>query len=810
MESDHFNSFFEHKGWDPAPYQKKAFEKVSHGINGLINAPTGSGKTYSLLLPIFIEGMRQNHNKGLFAIWVNPLRAIAQEIKNSADELNSFFGLDWDIAIRTGDTPTSDRQKQKEKPPQILITTPESIHVLFASKGYSDFFSSLSFFVVDEWHELISSKRAVLVELALSRLKSLNHNLNIWGISATIGNLEQAMEVLLGKGDHLKNSVLIRSQKKKKIKAIPLIPKSLSEMQWAGNFGLVLKHKVIEVIKNHGSTLVFTNTRAMTERWYQELLAAYPELAGQIALHHGSLEKETRIWVEEALHMGKLKAVVCTSSLDLGVDFRPVDAIVQVGSPKGVSRFFQRAGRSNHSPGQESIVYFLPTHSMEVIEFLALRDSLKETNFESRPPNMLCFDVLSQYLVTLAVSEGFKKDQILKEIRGTYSFNDIQDQEFEEVMSYILRGGKALESYDDYNKVHLHRADEKYYVTSKGVASRHRLSIGTIVSDQMMRVKYKNGGYLGMIEESFLSRLFKDDAFIFGGKTLKLENISGNVAYVKKAKSKKAQIPSYQGGRMSLTTQLGHRLREAIYEVKQNKQGMPQLIRELIEVQEDYSIIPDRNTLLIEYLEEDQEKHLLVYTFEGRQVHEALASLLAHRISKVLPISFSLAYNDYGFELLTDDKKVDLKTLDFSSLFSPKNLSEDLVQSINSAEMGRRKFRDIAGIAGLIFNGFPGRQVKERHLRNSTSLLFSVFEEYDSDHILFRQAYREVFEYQIEEDRMRKALERIQKQEITLQQIQKPTPFALPIMLDQLRERLSSEKVEERLEKLLGVEIQSL
>lgn len=791
-----YESFFDAKGWKPLAYQKEVYEHYSKGRSGLVNAPTGSGKTYSLLVPMVLAGIQSGHSKGLYALWITPLRAIAQEIKDSAEELIQFYHLNWKVAIRTGDTAPSERKKQLDSPPQILITTPESLHLILASKGYSRFFRTLKCFVNDEWHELLSSKRAVQTELALSRLKSICNEFQIWGVSATIGNLEQAMEVLIGQGN---NGMLIRANIKRKIEVKPLIPLNMNEMRWAGNLGTSLKRKVYEVILSHKTTLVFTNTRAQTERWFQELLESFPDLAGMMALHHGSLDREVRNWVEDALHRGILKAVVCTSSLDLGVDFRPVEAVVQIGSPKGVSRFFQRAGRSNHQPNFPSKIYFLPTHSLEVIEYTALSDSIEQKNFEDRPPVMLAFDVLVQYLVSLAVSDGFVAKEVLKEVRTTFSFADISDEEWNEVLLFITTGGSALKAYPDFRRVEYDPISERYIVRSRKIAMRHRLSIGTIVSDPMIRVKFLSGGFIGTVEERFITRLKADDHFIFSGRTLQLVQLKEDIAYVRRASGRKGQIPSYGGGRMSLSSNLGEQLRISMVNIPNHP--LP-ILSDLVKIQNYYSHLPSAEDFLIEVYRAREGIHIFLYPFEGRQIHEALASLLAWRISKTRPISFSLAYNDYGLELLTTDD-FDWKNTDFKALLSAENLFDDLTASINAVEMAKRRFRDIAGIAGLVFHGFPGKKKKERYLTASSGLFFSVFNDYDPKNLLFRQAIREVYEYQIEEDRLRRCLNRLMRLNFVLKTIEQPTPFCLPIMVDRLREGYSTENIEERLKRVV-------
>ncbi|MGL6268275.1 MAG: helicase-related protein, partial [Chitinophagaceae bacterium] len=382
------------------------------------------------------------------------------------------LGMRWRIGIRNGDTPVSERQKQKRNMPEVLIITPESLHLLLAQKGYSVLFSTLRIIAVDEWHELLGSKRGVQVELALSRiaglalvncqLSTVNRQLSIWGISATIGNLEQARDVLLwpvisAMNNRSKNgfTVIVKAQLSKQIEVESIFPDEIEKYPWAGHLGIKLAHKIIPIVEKSRTTLIFINTRGMSETWYQTLLDISPEWAGAIALHHGSIEQALRLWVEDSLHEGTLKAVVCTSSLDLGVDFRPVETVIQVGSPKGVGRFLQRAGRSGHQPGEVSKIYFLPTHSLELVEAAALKEAIKENLIESRDPMILSFDVLIQYLCTLAISDGFRPAEILSEIQSTYCFKDIIEAEWREVMQFILEGGKALQAYDEYHKAEM-------------------------------------------------------------------------------------------------------------------------------------------------------------------------------------------------------------------------------------------------------------------------------------------------------------------------------------------------------------------
>jgi ATP-dependent Lhr-like helicase len=835
------------KGLKPFAFQEEAWQHIIDGRSGLVNAPTGCGKTFSVFLGAVISFINQHPEKyktkssnGLQLLWLTPLRALAKDIGRAMEEVITELGMSWRVGIRNGDTEMSERQRQKKQMPEVLIITPESLHLLIAQKGYADVFKSLRIVAIDEWHELIGSKRGVQVELAISRLQGLSLNSNadlalarqdiatvqvrsklqVWGISATIGNLDQAKEVLLsplannsspdggslpasrqGREGALDGAVTVRANLRKEVIIESIIPDEIETYPWSGHLGLKLIHKVIPILHSSRTTLIFINTRGMSERWYQSLLDAAPDLAGAIALHHGSIEQDLRIWVEEALHAGKLKAVVCTASLDLGVDFRPVETVIQVGSPKGVARFLQRAGRSGHSPGEASKIYFLPTHSLELVEAAALKNAVEENFIESREPMVLCFDVLIQYLCTLAISDGFRPDEIYKEVKSTFCYGEMTENEWLAILQFITVGGIALQQYDEYKKVEV--IDGLYRITSRRIAMRHRMHIGTIVSESMMKVKFISGGFIGVIEEWFISRLEPGEVFTLAGRNLELVMIKDMTAMVRKSNSKKSIVPSWQGGRMPLSANLGKKLREKLNEATLQPAHDIELevLRPLFQLQEDLSHVPRANELLIEHIETKDGYHLFVYPFEGRLVHEAMAAILAFRISKIVPITFSFAMNDYGFELLSD-QPIPVDDTNVYELFSAKNLLADIQRSVNSTEMASRKFRDIAVIGGLIFQGYPGEQKKARHLQSSASLLFKVFSEYEPNNLLLRQGYQEVFDQQMEEVRLRNMLERIQESKIVITIPRRLTPFCFPIKVDSMREDLSSEKLEDRIKKM--------
>ena len=796
--------WFENKGWEPFAFQREAWAAYQQGFSGLVNAPTGSGKTYSLLLPILLEGMARPAAKkaGPLAIWITPIRALSKEIHISAMRAIEGLGANLTVGIRTGDTSVRERTRQKERPPDLLITTPESLHLMLAQKNYPQFFARLSAVVVDEWHELMGSKRGVQMELALSRLKVITPALRVWGISATIGNLDQAAEVLLGVPLPEKR-VTVRANIKKPIAIHSILPDEVETLPWAGHLGIQLLQKVVPIIKASNSTLIFTNTRSFAEIWYQKLLNEAPELAGLIAMHHGSISQELRTWVEEQLYEGKLKAVVCTSSLDLGVDFRPVETIIQVGSPKGVARFLQRAGRSGHQPGAVSRIYFLPTHSLELTEAAALREAIHRQVVEERIPYVRSFDVLVQYLVTLAVSEGFRPADLLREVRSTFSFSSISDDEWNWALQFVTTGGAALTAYNEYRKVVVENG--VYRVDNKRTAFRHRLSIGTIVGEQSMQVKMMTGKYLGSIEEYFISSLHPGDVFWFAGRTLEFVRLKDMDALVRKSKRKSGKVPSWQGGRMPLSSQMSALIREKIDEASRQTERDPemQFIQPLMALQRERSHLPAMNEFLVEYLESSEGYHVMMYPFEGRQVHEGLAALVAHRIARTHPITFSIAMNDYGFELLSD-QPIPIEEAIETNVLGSEDLLKDIQASINSTEMARRKFRDIASIAGLVFKGFPGQRVRDRHLQSNSQLFFDVFHDYEFHNLLLLQAYEEVMDFQLEEVRLRAALERIRHQKIVITYPEKPTPFGFPIMVDRLsRDKLTSERLEDRVKKMM-------
>lgn len=794
-------NWFQSLGNTPFAFQQESWQKYHEGYSGLVIAPTGFGKTFSVFLALIIDYLNkpEEYGEGLKLIWITPLRSLAKDLGRAMREALEQIGLDWEVGVRNGDTSTKERQKQTKKMPEVLIITPESLHLLFAQKNNSTYFKHLKCIVADEWHELLGSKRGVLTELAISRLKALTSNLRIWGISATIGNIDEALEVLIPYKDTPKT--IVRSKNKKKTEIIPIIPDEIEILPWAGHLGTKMAEQIVPIIHQSRTTLIFTNTRGQSELWYQVLLTAAPDLAGQLAIHHGSIDMELRTWIEDRLHTGQLKAVICTSSLDLGVDFRPVDTVIQIGSPKGVARFLQRSGRSGHSPFETSRIYFLPTHSLELVEAAALNEAAQNGIIESRTPLVQTFDVLVQYLVTLAVGEGFKEQEVFEQVQQTYAFTHLLPEEWQWILRFITQGGEVLSAYEDFQKVIVEGG--VYKVKNRRIAMMHRMNLGVIVSDPMLKVKFIGGGYIGMVEEYFISRLNPGDTFGLAGKILEFVMIKDMTVLVKKSKAKRAITPSWLGGRLPLSSDLSAILRSKFNQALQPSAQEKELkkLQPLFQYQEAYSHIPRNDEFLIELTHTRDGHHVFMYPFEGRLVHEVMSALIAYRISKIRPITFSMAMNDYGFELLSD-QPIPLEEIGLNTLFSTENLTTDIAHSINAAEMAGRKFRDIAVIAGLVMKNYAGKYKSDKNLQSSSGLIFRIFEQYDSQNLLMRQAYEEVFYQQLEEVRLAAALQRIQQSAIIVVNTKTFTPLSFPIKVDSLRQNLSSEELDVKVRKM--------
>jgi len=794
--------WFAANGWQAFDFQREVWSAYLAGESGLVHSATGSGKTLAAWLGPLAEWIAEasSATPALRVLWITPMRALAADTVYSMQRAVEGLGVPWTVGLRTGDTSSAERAKQARKLPSALVTTPESLSLMLSNADAREKLSDLRLVVVDEWHELLGNKRGVMTELAIARLRKWNPALRIWGLSATLGNVEESLDRLVPTGTTARR--IVKGVSDKKVVIDTLIPPDVQKFPWAGHTGLAMLPHVVEAIDSCRSTLIFTNVRSQAEIWYQGLIEARPEWAGLVGLHHGSLDSDVRKWVEQGLKEGRLKAVVATSSLDLGVDFSPVERVMQIGSPKGVARLLQRAGRSGHAPGQASRVTCVPSHLLEFVEAAAARRKALAGRIESRQPVDRPLDLLTQHLVTIAAGEGFDADAMRAEVMTTRAFTTLSDTEWQWALDFITRGGDALKAYPDYHKV-VRGEDGIYRVKDAAIAKRHRMSIGTIVSDAAVDVRFRSGKRLGNVEESFIARLAHGDHFIFGGQVLEFMRVENMTAYVKPGKAGAAIIPRWDGGKCPLSSEVADGIRELLELHVEGRAEEPEMkvVDRLLRLQHAWSRVPKRHEMLVEQTQTREGHHIFFYPFEGRQVHMGLSALLAYRIARHKAQTFTLSFTDYGFELVSRDR-YELIALLKGGLFATENLLEDMLASLNAAELSRRQFREIARVAGLVFQGYPGQPKTNRQVQATSGLIYDVFARWDPANPLLGQAEREVLERQLEFSRLAEALRRMGETPVLLRQTHKPSPFAFPIMVGRFREKLTSEKLADRVRRM--------
>ncbi|ERT17289.1 DEAD/DEAH box helicase [Pseudomonas putida SJ3] len=803
--TDLANAWFAKRGWKPFAFQRRVWAAVERGESGLLHASTGAGKTYAVWLAALraFKALPQGRQPvPLQVVWVTPMRALAADTARALQAPVDELELPWSIGVRSGDTGSAERARQARRLPSVLVTTPESLTLLLTRAQAREDFATLRLVVVDEWHELLGNKRGVQLQLALARLRRWHPGLPTWGLSATLGNLQHALEVLLPQG-----GLLVQGRQDKALQVDTLLPAAIDRFPWAGHMGLKMLEQVSHEIDASASCLVFTNTRAQAELWYQALLDARPDWAGLIALHHASLARDTRDWVERSLKQGSLKAVVCTSSLDLGVDFLPVERVLQIGSAKGIARLMQRAGRSGHAPGRRSRITLVPTHSLELVEAAAARQALAAGHIEARFSPRLCMDVLVQHLVSMALGSGFRAAQLLSEVRSTWAFAELRDNQWQWALDFVCHGGGSLSAYPDYQRVE-RQEDGTYRVASERLARRHRMGIGTIVSDAHLQLKYwsKGGGgkTLGSVEEAFIARLRPGDTLVFGGRVLELVRVENMTAYVRRSTARKAAVARWNGGRMPLSSELADALVEQLDAAAHERFEGPEMraVRPLLALQAQWSALPTTGTLLAETFKSRQGWHLFLYPFAGRMANLGLANLIAWRVSRVQPLSVSIAVNDYGFELLSPG------TVDWAAYLpqalATEHLLEDVLASLNAGEMALRRFREIAQIAGLVFGGYPAAQKSTRQIQASSGLFYEVFRKHDADNLLLGQARDEVLREELEIDRLHQQLLKMGSLRLDLRMLKRPGPLAFALLVEGMRETLSTEKLADRIARMVA------
>ena len=799
-------AWFGSRGWRPLPFQRAMWRRYLEGADGLLHTPTGSGKTLAMfggpLLQALIDPLprpaRASAVRPLQVLWVTPLRALATDTARALQAPLEAIGLDWKVGLRSGDASQRERRLAREGRLDVLVTTPESLALLLSYPDTLARMRQLRCVVVDEWHELLGSKRGVLLQLNLALLRDTAPAMQLWGLSATLGNLEQARDVLL---PHRPGAALVEGARPRPVRVRSLLPAAGERFPWAGHLGLVQLPRVLQALMDARSSLLFTNTRAQAELWHQALAAVWPEDAATLALHHGSLDPALRQGVEDGLRAGTLRCVVATSSLDLGVDFPEVDQALQLGSPKGVARLRQRAGRARHRPGASGEVLCVPSHALELAEYAAVRQALQEGTIESRRPLQLSLDVLAQHCISRALAGGFESAQLLRQVRGTHAFAAVSEEQWSAVLDFIVQGGRALSQYPDFHKV-VRDADGLYRVHDRRQALRHRLSIGTISSDGSVRVQFLRGGGLGAVEEQFAGRLRRGDRFQFAGRLLELVRLEDMTAYVRLARGGEGAVPRWQGGQLPLSAPLGRALEEVLSGAGNSEEI--RWLQPLLALQQRLSACPSPTRLVVEDVRRREGQFLFVYPFAGRHVHEALAALLAWRCTQQQRNSIGYAVNDLGL-VLTPAEPLSLTAPQWHALLSTDNLLPDLRAAVNLGELARRQFRGIARVAGLLVPALPGGMPRSlRQLQASAGLLHDVLREHDPGHLLLQLAEHEVLHDSLDFEGLQATLQRLRDRELALHAPASLTPLGFPLWAERQRGQLSNEDWRTRVQRAAG------
>jgi ATP-dependent Lhr-like helicase len=817
---DSLREWFGSRGWTPFPFQEQAWAAFGRGESGLMNVPTGAGKTYaSYLGPLaaVVGELQQNGRAmpaeaaagprrrkftdlGLRILFITPLRAVSRDIEAALKLPVSELKLPIRVESRTGDTSSAVRARQRERLPEVLVTTPESLSLILTQENAADLLAGVFSVIADEWHELLASKRGTQTELALARLRRFAPSLRTWGLSATLANLDEAAQAVVGIG---RKPTIIRARIERPLEIETVIPEDPGRLPWAGHMGMRMLPDVAAALDPARSTLIFTNTRAQAELWYQALTFARPEWREVMALHHGSIERSERERVELGVKSGSIRLVVCTSSLDLGVDFAPVERVVQIGSPKGVARLLQRAGRSGHRPGAAAHILCVPTHSMELLEVESVRRAIREGVIEPRLPLSKPLDVLAQHLVTCALGGGFEPGELFDEVRTAWSYRDLTRQEFEWALALVREGGGTLRAYPMYHKVTVAESN-RYRVTVPRIAQLHRLNLGTITAGGSVRLRYTSGRPIGAIDEPFITGLHPGEVFYFAGRTLEFVRLADLEAFVRPARGRTTNTPHWSGTKLPISESLSDEMRKVLSDEATQKRELNAELdaaQPILDVQRRVSRLPTLDQVLCEFADTREGHHLFVFPFEGRLVHGGLAALIALRLSRLRPATFSIAVNDYGFELLTPEP-MPYQELLTASVLSADNLVRDALESVNISALAKTQFREIARVAGLVFQTYPGAKKSGRQMQASSSLLFDVFAEFDPGNLLLEQARREVLERHFEQSRLARTLQRMASSELLFVNTRYPSPLAFPLLIERIGAKLSSESISDRIDRM--------
>jgi ATP-dependent Lhr-like helicase len=795
-----FANWFAARGWAPRPHQLALIEHAQKGESVLLVAPTGGGKTLAGFLPSLIdlaETPKRARKAALHTLYISPLKALAVDVARNLEAPVAEMGLPVRVETRTGDTPTGRRQRQKYSPPDILLTTPEQFALLLSSKDAKRFFENVKAVVLDELHAMHNSKRGDLLALGLARLQALAPKHRRIGLSATVADPKPLQRFLVPQpmtGETLSSIVIGKPGAKPKISILS----SESYVPWAGHLARHTMPEILTAIKQAVTTLVFVNTRSQAERTFQELWRINDDNLA-IALHHGSLAPEQRRKVESAMTRGALRAVVCTSTLDLGIDWGAVDQVICIGAPKGAARLVQRIGRANHRLDEPSNAMLVPSNRFEVLECEAARDAVIAGELDGEPLRKGGMDVLAQHILCVACCEPFDADMLFREVKSASPYRDLSRTDFDAAVDFVATGGYALKRYDRYAK--LRKTPEGFWrVAHPKIAQQYRLNVGVIIEDPMIDIRLQSKGrptgaggrVLGKLEEYFVETLTAGDTFVFSGDVLRFEGIHENAAYVTGTNDPEAQIPSYNGGKFPLSTFLAMRVRQMLADPRQWKK-LPHPVGEWLEIQQLRSIIPREGELLVETFPRGRKNYLVCYPFEGRLAHQTLGMLITRRLERLRMRPLGFVANEYALAVWA---LRDMSGVDMDALFSEDMLGDDLEDWLAESALYKRTFRNCAIISGLIERRSLTAEKTGRQVTFSSDLIYDVLREHEPDHILLRATYEDAATGLLDIGRLSGALTRV-KGNITLRALDRVSPLAVPALLEISKEMVAGEAHED-------------
>ena len=828
---DRFEAWFAARGWSPRAHQLALLEKAREDRSALLIAPTGAGKTLAGFLPTLVElstpaverdasarqslvstGRSVQRSAGLHTLYISPLKALAVDIARNLERPIAEMALPIKVETRTGDTPVSRRQRQRRYPPDILLTTPEQLALLLSSDDAPFLFSSLKRIVLDELHALVTSKRGDLLSLGLARLWRLAPQIRAIGLSATVAEPDQLARFLVPQpgGKEVAADIVIAGGA-----APPLVEMldTRERLPWAGHGARHALSEVYELIKANKTTLVFVNTRSQAEMLFQDLWRMNDDGLA-IALHHGSLDVAQRRKVEDAMSAGKLRAVVCTSSLDLGVDWGDVDLVVNIGAPKGSSRLMQRIGRANHRLDEASRAVLVPANRFEVLECRVAIDAIAENAQDTPPLRTGALDVLAQHVLGCACGEPFLSDELYDEVRTAAPYAGLARQDFDDVVDFVASGGYALKTYERFARI---RQDKqgRWRVANPKVRQSYRLNVGTIVEEPMLKVRLvrsrstgsgstgaiaRGGRVLGEIEEYFIEGLTAGDTFVFGGEVVRYEALAEDQVYVSRANDKDPKVPSYMGGKFPLSTYLAERVRRLLDD-RRAWNGLPEQVRDWLSLQKDVSRVPGVRELLVETFPRGNKHYLICYPFEGRLAHQTLGMLLTRRLERARARPLGFVANEYAVAIWgLGDASFMIRNgeLNLDALFNPDMLGDDLEAWLAESALMKRTFRNCALISGLIERRFTNEDKSRRQVLFSTDLVYDVLRKHQADHVLLRAARADAATGLLDLRRLGGMLARIQGR-ITHRELDHVSPLAVPVMLEIGRESVYGEAADELL-----------